>query len=162
MICACPCQQEFQRGRSNQIYLNAEHRERDKNRRWPVKRQSVLPVALRNGLGNRQEAKTSGVTPLRGTESPPGGKKAMRTGVELRLAQLGLLAKVQFRDFSLPESDLLTGLEVSRFLRVSRWTLCAWRRAGQGPPFVKLTRNKIFYLRGRLGLWLQARIGGKA
>lgn len=68
MVCACPCQQEFEPRRCNQIYLSAEHRRRDKNRRWPVKRQSVLPVALRNGPRNRQEAQTSGVTPLLDTE----------------------------------------------------------------------------------------------
>jgi hypothetical protein len=68
MKCICPCQQEFQPKRSTQIYFSAEHRQRDKNRRWPRKRQSVFPVASRDGPTERQEAKTSGVPPLPGTE----------------------------------------------------------------------------------------------
>jgi hypothetical protein len=82
----------------------------------------------------------------------------MRRGIELRLAQLGLLTKLQFQDFELPEHDLLTTAEVSQFLRMSRYQLGVWRRAGRGPSFVKLTRNKVFYLRRGLGCWLRSRI----
>ena len=47
-----------------------------------------------------------------------------------------------------PESaELLTSFEVARFLRVSRWTLCDWRKNGGGPPFLKLSRQAIRYPR---------------
>lgn len=159
MTCACPCQQEFVPRRCNQVYLNARHRQRDKDRRWPRKR---VPVALRNGPTERQEAKASGVQPLPSTESPPEGKKAVRREVEARLAQLGLLAKIEFGEFALPDSELLTTFEVARFLRVSRETLCNWRRANHGPPFVKLSRHHLCYLRRGLGRWLRARIAVSA
>jgi len=82
----------------------------------------------------------------------------VRRQVEARLAQLGLLAKIEFGEFALPESELLTTRETGRFLRVSRDTLCNWRRAGQGPPFVKLSRHHLCYLRRGLGRWLRAQI----
>ena len=82
----------------------------------------------------------------------------MRRQVEARLIQLGLLAKIEFGDFALPESELLTSFEVARFLRVSRDALLAWRRAHQGPPFVKLSSHHLLYLRRGLGRWLRARI----
>lgn len=82
----------------------------------------------------------------------------MRRQVEARLAQLGFLAKIEFGDFALAESELLTSFEVSRFLGVTRWTLCDWRRARQGPPFVRLSDHQIRYFRRGLGRWLRARI----
>ena len=82
----------------------------------------------------------------------------MRRQVEARLARLGLLAKIEFLDFALPESELLTSFEVARFLRVSRDTLLTWRRAHRGPPFVKLSSHHLRYLRRGLGHWLRARI----
>jgi hypothetical protein len=83
----------------------------------------------------------------------------MRREVEARLARLGLLAKIEFGEFTLPVSELLTTFEVARFLRVSRDTLLTWRRAGQGPPFAKLSNHHLRYLRRGLGYWLRARIG---
>jgi hypothetical protein len=68
LICLCPCGEEFELKRSNQVYFDAEHRQKDKNRRWPRKRQSLLPVPLGNGLGKRRKARTSGVPPLLGIE----------------------------------------------------------------------------------------------
>ena len=65
-ICACPCGKEFEPKRSNQVYLNAAHRKRDSNRRWPVKRQSLLPVPLRRGHRKSQKAETSYVTSHQG------------------------------------------------------------------------------------------------
>ena len=86
----------------------------------------------------------------------------MRRHIEERLARLGLLSKIEFGEFALPESELLTTFEVSRFLRVSRDTLLLWRRAHQGPAFVKLSRHHLRYFRRGLGRWLRARIEGKA
>ena len=158
-MCICPCRQEFEPRRKNQIYLSAAHRQRDKDRRWPRKRQSAFPAASRNGPTERQEASASGGLPLPGTEGDPIGRtEAMRKGIELRLAQLGLLAKIHFGDIELPEADLLTTFEVSRYLRISRWTLGVWRTIHQGPPFVRLSRNEIRYLRRGLGRWLKGRI----
>jgi|SRR5208283_4935123 len=68
MKCACPCGKEFEPKRSNQVYLNAEHRQKDKNRRWPRIRLSVFPVAFRDALRKRQEAQTSSFQPLLGTQ----------------------------------------------------------------------------------------------
>jgi hypothetical protein len=82
----------------------------------------------------------------------------MRRQVEERLAQLGLLAKIEFGDFTLPESELLTSREVSRYLRITRWTLLNWRKRGIGPLFVKLPNHHFLYLRRGLGRWLRARI----
>jgi len=86
----------------------------------------------------------------------------VRREVEARLAQLGLLAKIEFGDFALPDFELLRSFEVARFLRVSRDTLRNWRRANHGPPFVKLSRHHLCYLRRGLGRWLRARIAVSA
>jgi hypothetical protein len=68
VLCACPCQKEFEPKRGNQIYFNAEHRQKDKNRRWPRKRQSAFPAPFGSGLGAHRKARTSGVPPLLGTQ----------------------------------------------------------------------------------------------
>jgi len=98
--------------------------------------------------------------------SPPEGKDAVRREVEVRLAKLGILAKIQFGDFELPEPDLLTNREIARFLRVSLDTLREWRKAGGGPPFLWLSGNNhrrhLRYLRRSLGRWLNRRIEGAA
>jgi len=173
--CACPCKREFTPRWKNQIYYNSECRKRDKNRRWPVKRHCLLPVASQNDPERRRKALQLSVTPSLGgrystgqaTNAPVGSRgqirawvcersvavgfeslrdggiplsinrrEAVRREVEARLAKLGLLAKIYFDDFILPEPDLLTSHEVARFLRVSRDTLRGWRRAGDGPPFL--------------------------
>lgn len=54
--------EDFTPARSNQVYKNAEHRREDSNRRWPVKRQSLLPVVSRSGHKKRQKAGASYVT----------------------------------------------------------------------------------------------------
>jgi len=82
----------------------------------------------------------------------------VRRQVEERLARLGLLARIEFGEFALPESELLTTFEVARFLRISRDTLLTWRRVRQGPPFVKLSSHHLRYLRRGLGRWLRSRI----
>lgn len=128
MICACPCGQEFEPRRSNQRYLSAERRLKDKNRRWPVKRQSLLPVPFRNGLGKHRKARTSGVTPLLGTKM----------------------------------ADFLTTSEIAQILRISPWTLFAWRKAGKGPPFLKLSRNILRYPRRAFVIWMRQSIQGNA
>jgi hypothetical protein len=57
---------------------------------------------------------------------------------------------------------MLTTFEVGRILRLSRWTLGAWRAVGQGPPFVKLARNTVRYPRRVFERWLRQRLRGAA
>jgi hypothetical protein len=79
MKCACRCGEEFSASRSNQIYVNAEHRERARNRRHPVKRLSKDQVALLDGPGARQEGNSAMVTMPLGRMGPkPNSKVEMR------------------------------------------------------------------------------------
>jgi hypothetical protein len=148
--CACPCGNEFEPKRSNQIYVNAEHRRRDSNRRWPVKRQSVLPAASRNGLGEHREAKTSYVTLLLGTQMAPVDSEALRREK---------LWKVKADSES---GEMLTPSAVGCFLGVSRWTLWDWRRKRMGPPFVKLSRHVVRYPQTGLSDYLTSHLWGES
>ena len=131
MKCACPCGREFEPKRKGQIYFDAQCRQRDKNRRWPLKRQSVLPVALGNGPSKRSKAKTSGVTPLPGTQMAQAEKRAPDW------------PRVEMFDRVLKEDRFLTPREVAQLLGVSVFTVRGWRsgnsRAGrEGPEFVRI------------------------
>lgn len=66
MLCACGCGRIVVPKQKGQIYYNAACRQRDKNRRWPVKRQSGVPVLSRDGLAARKKAQRGGVTPSLG------------------------------------------------------------------------------------------------
>ena len=143
MICLCRCGKEFEPKRSNQRYLNAEHRQKDKNRRWPVKRQSLLPLPFRNGLGKRRKARTSGVTPLLGT----------------RMAQVKPHTIVRLP--AAKSAGLLTISEVAHLLRISRWELSDWRSKGSGPPYLKLSYRIIRYPRRALADWLNQHMRSK-
>jgi predicted DNA-binding transcriptional regulator AlpA len=121
--CACPCAEEFEPKRSNQVYKNAKHRQRDKDQRWSRKRQSLSGAALRNARISRWEPKTSGGPPLLGSQ----------------------MAKAEFRTIlGQPRAGfdrLLRQSEVSRLLSINETTLEYWRSRGQGgPPFIKLGR----------------------
>lgn len=60
-----------------------------------------------------------------------------------------------------PESAaLLTSFEVARFLRVSKWTLCDWRKNGGGPPFLKLSRQAIRYPRKAFERYIYQHLDG--
>jgi predicted DNA-binding transcriptional regulator AlpA len=138
--CACPCGKEFEPRRSNQRYLNAEHRQKDKNRRWPRKRQSLSPAPLRNALGAHRKARASGVPPLLGTQ----------------MAQAKLHAIVGLP--AAKSAELLTISEVAHLLRISRWGLWNWRRRGSGPPYLKLSRGVVRYPRRVLADWLNQHV----
>jgi hypothetical protein len=56
---------------------------------------------------------------------------------------------------------MLTTFEVARILRVTRWTLLSWRRAGKGPCFAKLARNTVRYPRAGFERWLCQHIQGQ-
>ena len=145
MICACRCQQEFEPKRRNQIYVNAEHRQKDKERRWPRKRYPVSPVASRNGLGKRREPKTSGGPPH------PGDTLAQIVAQALRAQK-----RRKIRE-SPKSAEMLTAYEVSRLLRVSYYTVLEWRKNLKGPPSVTCSPRVIRYPRRGLGRWLRDR-----
>jgi len=129
MMCACPCGKEFEPKRKNQIYLSAEHRRRDSNRRWPVKRQSLLPVSFRNAYRGRQRAETGYVTSHKGTEMPE--------------TLTGTLVP-----------EFLTTSDVAQVLQLSTWTVRRWRKADVGPPFIKISRRTLRYPRPFFDDWV--------
>jgi hypothetical protein len=57
-------------------------------------------------------------------------------------------------------AGMLTPFELACFLSISRWTLRAWRKAGVGPPFVKLGRQLIRYPVPGLRCFLIEHLGG--
>ena len=121
--CACPCRREFEPKRKGQIYFNRKCRQKDKDRRWPRKRASILPEALRNGSGMRKTAKTSGGPPLLGSQMA-----GAESGLILGQCRAGF-------------DRLLRRPEVSRLLSINPSTLEYWRSRGHGgPPFIKLGR----------------------
>jgi predicted DNA-binding transcriptional regulator AlpA len=139
MKCACPCGKEFEPRRSNQVYVNARHRQRDKDRRWPRKRQLAPPMALRNGPTERQEAQASGVPPLLGTEMAETKRDRLRTRWGRRRS-----------------NEFLTEFQVADLLGLGAWTLTKWRKRGKGPPFLQIGRNTVRYPRRELRAWVRA------
>ena len=146
MTCACPCGKKFEPKRSNQVYFNAEHRQKDSNRRWPVKRQSLLPVNLRKGHRERQEAGASYVTSHEGAQ------------VAQRKLQALLVAGETFRVGRPRRKVLLTTREVADVLRVSAWTVKWWRVQQTGPSYVRLGGWAIRYPWAALVGYLQANL----
>jgi predicted DNA-binding transcriptional regulator AlpA len=146
VLCACGCESEFEPERRNQIYLNAEHRQKDKNRRWPPKRHPSLPVLSRNGLGERQQAQTSGVTPLLGSEMAQTIKRALQAQKRRKAAPEG------------GRAGLLTCFQVARLLGVSWYCLYEWRKAGCGPPYLRISHGVLRYPRNALESWLRSRL----
>ena len=136
--CACPCGEEFEPKRRNQVYLNAEHRKRDTNRRWPVIRQSHLSVPFRSGQGKRQESKTSYVTLHRDTQMADPMPETI-----LRQVLVGRHSGEEW----------LTRQEVADLLGVTRWTVWYWGKRGLGPSFVKLV-GRVRYPRRDFDEWV--------
>ncbi|MGA2606249.1 MAG: helix-turn-helix domain-containing protein [Terriglobia bacterium] len=65
-------------------------------------------------------------------------------------------------ELRVPESArLLTSFEVARFLRVSHWTLCDWRKNGVGPPFLKLSRQTVRYPRRAFERYMRQHLQGR-
>jgi len=50
--------------------------------------------------------------------------------------------------------------EVCERIGLSRWTLAAWRKAGFGPPYLRLKGNDLRYPEDSLAKWIQERIVG--
>ena len=148
MICACPCGKQFEARRSNQIYLDRTHRQRDKNRRWPVKRQTDFGVAPRNSLGKPQEAQASGVTPLLGTEM-----------AQMRLGELEIEKRAKAPRQAGPV--MLSPREVGELLGLCKWTLQQWRKRRIGPAWIKLSARCVRYPLAALSRYLDAHLQGE-
>ena len=54
-------------------------------------------------------------------------------------------------------AGLLKIAEVCEALRVSDWTLAAWRKSGFGPPFLRLKGNDVRYPSDKLQKWCDER-----
>jgi predicted DNA-binding transcriptional regulator AlpA len=147
--CACLCGKEFEPKRSNQVYFNAAHRRRDKDRRWPRRRVSLLPVASTNGQQEHRKAKISGVQPLLGTAMAQSNPRTL-TMLDSAIPHSAVV--------SVLTAELLTTHQVAAILGCTRWTLNYWRKQRQGPPFVMLTRGTIRYPRASFESWLKARL----
>ena len=145
MKCACPCGEEFEPERSNQRYINAQHRHRAENRRYPVKRQKLSPVAVQDGLSGPQQADLASVTEAQGAIPLPGTEMAQ--------------TKQQRRNEAMRKhqsSEFLSPLQVARLLGISIWSLLLWRKKGFGPPVLRVSRNIIRYPREGFEAWLAA------
>jgi excisionase family DNA binding protein len=58
------------------------------------------------------------------------------------------------------EGELLTEAQVARLLTVSLSTMKRLRRAGDGPPFVRISKRGIRYRRADVDAWLSRRSEG--
>lgn len=137
MKCACLCGGEFEPKRRNQIYASADHRKKDKNRRWPRVSAEALAAASRNGLGERIEAVHHGGTASGGTEM---AQTKFQRRNEARRKPVG--------------SEFLTPRQVTELLGMSDSGLLLWRRKGFGPPFLRITRQTIRYPKTEFQAWL--------
>lgn len=133
--CLCGCGTKFFPKHRNQVYVNARHRERDKNRRWPVTRRSGLPIA--NGFSSAEKRCTAGVTPL-------GQGIAVQTKYQRRNEAMRRQESTEY----------LSPLQVARLLGMGAWNLLLWRKKGFGPPFIRVTRRIIRYPREGFEAWL--------
>lgn len=59
VLCFCGCGESFFQKRRDQLYVNGDHRERDRERRWPRKRTASVAAITRIGQCGAQEAKIS-------------------------------------------------------------------------------------------------------
>src|SRR5579872_181570 len=140
-ICACLCGEEFQPKRCNQIYLNSRHRQKDRDRRWPRKRQAALPASLTNTHGEPVDAQASDCPQLLGANMAKTNQ-----------------ARVKRRTGKQPSSEFLTRRQVADILGVSVWALIWWQRRGEGPPLMKLGRSTVRYPVGKFKRWLASKL----
>ena len=154
MLCECRCGTEFEPRRRNQIYFNAAHRQADKNRRWPRIRRADLRESFRSGLGERQEAQTSGGTPL------PGGEIAESAEQEKmrQILKIGPEVGGERKTFvTFGELELIDPAGAAALLAVRRRTLEYWRRKQVGPPFYRLGSSTVRYSVRQLSQWAESR-----
>ena len=55
-------------------------------------------------------------------------------------------------------TKLLTEAQAARYLALSVFTLRNWRCRGDGPPFVKISRNAVRYRTQDLDVWVSGRV----
>lgn len=53
--------------------------------------------------------------------------------------------------------ERLNPAQAADLLGVKRETLRAWRHRGEGPPFYRVTRSTVWYLRADVVAWLSSR-----
>lgn len=58
----------------------------------------------------------------------------------------------------MPTENLLTPAETATRLRLAMQTLARWRCEGEGPPFVRLSGNRVAYRDCDIKDWLAHRI----
>jgi predicted DNA-binding transcriptional regulator AlpA len=147
--CACLCGEEFEPERSNQVFLNAAHREVARNRRRPRVRVPTDAATLLRSPTTRQEAISAVGTVGEGTQMA--GKNRERFKAKMGRQQSGeFLTSFQVAKFlglskwaiddSL-EDRLLNTPQTAWFLGVSTYALEYWRSRGPGgPSYVRVGR----------------------
>lgn len=147
--CFCGCGEKFIPKQSNQIFVNTEHRERDKNRRWPQVRLSSQAL-LGMASGNAQQAVTPGVAPHQ--------LEAVRIQGAPQILPRGAKALEDLRtvDEIIRREKLLTPREVASVLGISLETLRSWRgkRYRRDLRFIKLAGARVRYRLRDLRRWL--------
>lgn len=53
---------------------------------------------------------------------------------------------------------LISEAQAAALLDVAQRTLQGWRRKGEGPPFIRLTRRSVRYRQGDVLGWVMARL----
>ncbi len=142
MKCAC-CGETFVAERSNQVYKDAAHRERARNRRRPRVRVSSDAAASLHSPTTRPEAISAVGTVGKGTEM------AQRAYARGKRSRMPTRAGAELRS-----AEYLTTRELADLLHVSLWGLMRWRHDGDGPPFLRLGRHSIRYPVAALNTWL--------
>jgi predicted DNA-binding transcriptional regulator AlpA len=149
--CICPCKRKFEKKRPNQVYFSDECRKKDKNRRWPVKRQSLSPALPSDALKSAERRCTPGVTPDR-------GESVAQTQGERQFSPNGENVLVELRaiDEIIRRERLLTAREVAAILGVSVSTLHGWRGKWyrRDLKYVKLAGARVRYRLRDLVDWL--------
>lgn len=59
---------------------------------------------------------------------------------------------------NLDEKNLFSPEEAAEYLKMSPDTLANWRSAGEGPPFHKPAKRKIYYFRKDLDAWIKGTV----
>ncbi len=149
MKCLCGCGKEFEPTRRNQVYFDAKHRQRDRERRYPRFRVSVSREPNQDSLRESQQARAECgpqlASPLR---AQPSDSPQILTPSEI--------SELQNIDEIICRAKLLTGREVAELLGVSVSTLHDWRRLKRncGLRFVRFSGDRVRYRLRDLAMWI--------
>lgn len=135
--------------RTNQKYVNAQHRTRAQNLRTPVRRSKPITIGSSDGFGEPQQACYSTVT-----EGSPFNSAQSSGGPQI-LAP-GEISELQSIDAIICREKLLTSREVAGILGISVSTLHSWRRTKFkfAPRFVRIAGPRVRYRLRDLRAWL--------